>query len=114
MLKARLTGLVLLALTALAAIPVSASTVPGAPLMRQYGVEHTQTAPGHLAIASAADGTLLVGNVEGVLQFDGVDWRLIELPGRTPARSLAAGADGNTYLGSYDTFSTLPDWEVRQ
>src|SRR5688572_7250041 len=101
---ARIVACALFALAAAGVVPARASTVPGAPLMREYGVEHTQTAPGHLAIASSPDGTLLVGNVEGVLQFDGVDWRLMELPGRTPARALATGADGNIYLGGYDTF----------
>ena len=88
-------------------VPAVAATIPGAPLMREYGVEHTHTAPGHLSVVSAVDGTLLVGNVEGVLQFDGVSWHLIELPGRAPARSLAIGADGNTYLGGFDTFGRL-------
>ena len=45
-------------------VPAVAATIPGAPLMREYGVEHTHTAPGHLSVVSAADGTLLVGNVE--------------------------------------------------
>ena len=103
----RLSGAALVALAMAWASAAGAETVPGAPLLRQYGVEQTQTAPGHLALASAADGTLLVGNVEGVLLFDGVDWSLVELPGRTPARSLAIGVDGNTYLGGYDTFGRL-------
>lgn len=102
----RLQGVALLVLLVVAA-PAMAAKIPGAPLLREYGVEHTQTAPGHLALVSAPDGTLLVGNVEGVLQFDGVSWKLIELPGRTPARSLAPGADGNTYLGGFDTFGRL-------
>ena len=106
MLTTRLAGVVLLVLATLAA-PATAATIPGAPLLREYGVEHTQTAPGHLSIVSAPDGTLLVGNVEGVLQFDGVSWSLIELPGRSPARALAVGADGGIYLGGFDTFGRL-------
>jgi diguanylate cyclase (GGDEF)-like protein len=94
-------------LLVVAAPPASGRPVPGAPLQRLYGVEHTQSAPGHLAIATASDGSLLVGNIEGVLQFDGVEWRLITLPGRTPVRALATGADGQLYLGSYDTFGRL-------
>src|SRR5688572_25669146 len=60
MLPARLTAFALLVAALMAPVVASASTVPGAPLMKQYGVEDTQTAPGHLAIASAPDGTLLV------------------------------------------------------
>ena len=77
---------------------------PGLPLMRYFSAEETGTAPGHLALATGVNGEMFVGNVEGVLHFDGVDWLLNELPGRSPARSLATGADGLLYVGGYDTF----------
>ncbi|KFN45571.1 hypothetical protein N790_09715 [Arenimonas malthae CC-JY-1] len=86
--------------------------VQGEPLSRQYTSEETRSAPTHLALATSASGELYVGNLEGVLRFNGVDWDLTSLPGRSAARSLALGADGRIYVGGYDTFGRLvPDGE---
>ncbi len=86
---------------------VAAETIPGAPLMQVFDVQQTQVTPGHLALATGGEGELYVGGIEGVLAYDGVDWRLTETTGRTPARSLARGADGRIYVGGYDTFGRL-------
>ena len=87
--------------------PAAAETIPGAPLMQVFDVQQTQVTPGHLALATGAEGELYVGGIEGVLAYDGVDWRLTEITGRSPARSLARGADGRIYVGGYDTFGRL-------
>jgi diguanylate cyclase (GGDEF)-like protein len=97
----------LLLLSGLLAEPVQGVSIPGAPLLRHYGVEDTKTTPGHWAVTTDSDGALLVGNNEGVLRFDGVDWQLTPLPGRSPARALATGSDGLIYVGGYDTFGRL-------
>jgi len=102
-------AVLLFALWALAAV-ASAQSVVGEPLLRHYGSEQTRAAPGHLALATASTGELFSGNAEGVLRFNGIDWDLTLLPGRSPARSLATGADGRIYIGGYDTFGRLaPD-----
>lgn len=104
----------LLVLLGLLASPVVslAETVPGAPLARSYGSEHTRAKPGQLALATSPAGELYAGNLDGVLRFNGIDWRLTMLPARSPAHSLAIGADGLVYVGGYDTFGRLaPDGE---
>ncbi len=104
----------LIVLLALLVCPFAspADTVPGAPLSRSYGSEHTRAKPGHLALATSPDGELFAGNQEGVLRFNGIDWRLTMLPARSAAHSLAIGSDGLVYVGGYDTFGRLaPDGE---
>lgn len=103
----RLIRLGLLLACFVVASPVGADAIPGAPLMRHFSVEDTQVTPGHLALATGADGQLFVGSLEGVLSYNGVEWTLTELPGRSPARALATGADGRVYVGGYDTFGRL-------
>ena len=104
-------ALLMLALMA-PATTVFAGRVPGEPLRRSYDSEQTRAKPGHLALATSPDGELFTGNSEGVLRFNGVDWRLTTLPGRSPARALATGRDGLVYVGGYDTFGRLaPDGE---
>lgn len=87
--------------------PAAADTIPGAPLMQVFDVQQTQATPGHLALATGGEGELYVGGIEGVLAYDGVDWRLTETTGRSAARALARGADGRIYVGGYDTFGRL-------
>ena len=97
----------LLALTCLGPAFVAAEAIPGQPMLRHFSAEDTKTTPTHLAITTGLNGELFVGNVEGVLRYDGVEWQMTALPGRAPGRSLATGADGLVYVGSYDTFGRL-------
>ncbi len=99
-------GLVLaLAAGALAAAPAPSGT----PFFTRYTSADYATAPKHLSVATAPDGRVWVGNVEGVLRFAGGRFELIRLPGSAPGRSLAVGPDGRVYVGSYDRFGYLED-----
>ncbi|KFL36161.1 ligand-binding sensor domain-containing diguanylate cyclase [Arenimonas donghaensis] len=104
----------LLIVLTLLACPASspAETVPGTPLSNSYGSEQTRAKPGHLTLATTPDGQLFAGNHDGVLRFNGIDWRLTALPARSAAHSIATGNDGLVYVGGYDTFGRLaPDGE---
>ncbi len=97
----------LLAAALFAPVAAVAKAVPGAPLLRHFSNEETKTPPSYLAVATGVNGEMYVGNIEGVLRYDGVDWQLTALPGRSPVRSLGTGADGQIYVGGYDTFGRL-------
>jgi len=50
------------------------------------------------------------GNSAGVLEYDGVSWRLIQLPKKGIVRSLALGNDNRIYVGGYNDLGYLePD-----
>lgn len=95
---------------------LQAETLRGAPLMRRFQPEDYNATPQHLALATDAAGRLYVGNVEGVLRYDGEAWDLLVLPGKAIGRDLATGKDGQIYVASYDTFGWLiagEDGQVR-
>lgn len=50
------------------------------------------------------DGIIYVANNEGLLCFDGQFWKLLPLPNRTIARSLAISGDQRIYIGGQDEF----------
>ena len=55
-------------------------------------------------------GLLYVANQDGVLEFDGLDWRLIRLPENVPATALAVSDSGRVYVGGENAFGYLkPD-----
>ena len=93
-----------------------ADTLRGAPLLRRFQPEDYNAAPQHQALATDPSGRMYVGNVEGVLRYDGETWDLLPLPAKTRVSDLATGRDGQIYVASYDTFGWLhtgDDGEVR-
>ena len=68
--------------------------------MHRYSpVEYGQN-PNNLGIVQSADGRMFVANQEGILEFDGVTWRLISLPGRRTPTQLALDASGRILIGA--------------
>jgi hypothetical protein len=43
---------------------------------------------------------MYVGNTSGILEYDGVTWRLIKLPNGSPAKSFAKSSDNTIYVGA--------------
>ena len=100
-------GLGLARSSARAAEPVAEPEYSGSPLVRawtpaEYG-GHAQ----NWAVYPAANGLVYVANNRGVLEFDGVSWRVIELPGGIPARSLIGDARGRIWVGASDMICVL-------
>jgi ligand-binding sensor domain-containing protein len=54
-------------------------------------------------IAKSADGNLFVANNNGLLEFDGINWNLWEMPNKTTIRSLLV-YQNKIYVGSYEEF----------
>ncbi len=55
-------------------------------------------------------GFIYVANGKGVLQYDGMHWRLIPLPAQRAAFSLGTGPDGRIWVGGHDDIGYLaPD-----
>ncbi len=62
------------------------------------------------AVIQAENGLIYVGNSDGVLEYDGVSWRLIRTPARSVARSLAIDAEGRLFVGAVGEIGYLaPD-----
>jgi hypothetical protein len=56
------------------------------------------------------ESTLAQPNKNGVLEYDGVEWRRIPVPGDPPVRSLATAEDGVVFVGAFSEFGYLaPD-----
>jgi ligand-binding sensor domain-containing protein len=54
-------------------------------------------------IAKSKDGKLFVANNDGLLEFDGINWNLWEMPNKTTIRSLLVHQN-KIYVGSYEEF----------
>lgn len=85
----------LLGMTLMAAQPMAALGERGAPFLRLYTGREYGALYQNWSVVQDSRGILYAGNNLGVLEFDGVRWRLIRSPRGTAARALALDEDGS-------------------
>ncbi|MGH7494519.1 MAG: sensor histidine kinase [bacterium] len=82
----------------------------GTPYFRNYGPKEYGAAAQNWAIAQDQRGVMYFGNNSGVLEYDGVSWRIIPTANSTVVRTLAVAPDGRIYVGAQDEIGYLdPD-----
>jgi DNA-binding CsgD family transcriptional regulator len=91
---------VLLLLSALAGQTVGQSN--GTPFTLNYRKAVYRGGTQTWDIAQGADGVMYFANNNGLLEFDGHEWRLTPVSNQTILRSIAQGQDGRIYAGAQD------------
>jgi serine phosphatase RsbU (regulator of sigma subunit) len=71
----------------------------GLPFIKNYTTDDYHAHDQNWFITQDRRGVIYVGNSSGVLEFDGVEWRLMELPNKSTARAVMLGQDGIVYVG---------------
>jgi diguanylate cyclase (GGDEF)-like protein len=89
-----------------AGVAMAADPLAGSPPIQRFTPD-IEVHPRNFSIAQDGRGIVYVGNQEGVLEFDGENWRLFRLPNEEIVRTLVAAPDGRVYVGGYDTFGFL-------
>lgn len=79
------------------------SPIPFTPLIKNYSVHDYNGGTQNWAIAQDKQGIMYFGNNKGLLEFDGLQWRLNELPQKRVIRSLYIDSE-RIYVGSYEEF----------
>ncbi len=82
----------------------------GRPYIRNYSPKEYGAMPQNWAIMQDQRGVMYFGNWNGVLEYDGVSWRLISTPNKSGVRSFAMDASGRIYVGAVGDLGYLaPD-----
>jgi signal transduction histidine kinase/DNA-binding response OmpR family regulator len=77
---------------------------------KNYSPKEYDHYPQNWAMVQAENGIIYVANQAGLLEFDGVSWRVIQVPGYDPVRSLAINKTGTLYIGGKNKIGYLtPD-----
>ena len=76
----------------------------GHPFITNYSPKEYKAETQNWAITQDNRGVIYVGNNTGVLEFDGVSWRLIPTSNHTTARALAKDPNGRIYVGAEADF----------
>ncbi|MBP1634107.1 MAG: luxQ 3, partial [Acidobacteria bacterium] len=79
----------------------------GRPFVRIYLPREYGALEQNWAIAQDERGLIYVGNNAGLLEYDGVSWRVIAMPNKSTVRSLANDGHGRIYLGAVGDFGYL-------
>lgn len=68
--------------------------------VNNYSAKTYKAAPQNWALLQDKRGVLYVGNNEGILEYDGVSWRLIKVANETNVRSLCMDENGRIFVGA--------------
>ena len=71
----------------------------GTPVVRNFTREDYRGGTQNWASSQGVDGVIWVANNQGLLEFDGLNWRLHPLPNRTILRSLVVEENGRIFAG---------------
>ena len=86
----------------------------GVPFLRSFSQKEYQANARNSAFVQDARGLIYVANNDGVLEFDGLRWRLIRTPNQTVIRSLALDPAGRVQIGAVGEVGYLaPDRDGR-
>ncbi len=79
----------------------------GNPFVQNYTPKEYHAGTQNWALVQDARGVIYAGNNDGILEYDGVSWRLILLPNTNAARSLDIAANGSIYAGGVNELGYL-------
>ena len=99
------------------ALPSALSLAPnelGKPILTAWLPKDYGADVQNWAIVQDDRGVMYFGNNSGILEYDGVFWRLIQFPNKSVCRSLAKDANGRIYAGGVGDFGYLAPDSVGQ
>lgn len=79
----------------------------GLPYISAYTSRDYKVAGQNWAVVQDQQGLIYVGNTNGILEFDGVNWRLIKAGGNSPVKSLAVDTQRRVYAGGVNEIGFL-------
>jgi serine phosphatase RsbU (regulator of sigma subunit) len=88
----------------------ASTTELGVPFIANFSPRDYNASNQNWCVAQDQRGLIYVGNSRGVLEFDGVQWRLISLRNNAAALSIAINQDNTIFVGGKGDFGFLqPD-----
>lgn len=79
----------------------------GSPIIRNYSAKEYGYSSQTWAVTKDNRGVIYVGSNDGILEFDGINWKLIQTTNKSHIRSLATDSNGLVYVGASSDFGYL-------
>lgn len=97
-------GLILITIFSVYGFLAAGQNTIGLPDIINYSKQHYKAGAQNRQIRQDKKGVLYFSNSEGVLTFDGINWKTYPLPNNSIVRSLEFGPDNKLYVGGQDEF----------
>lgn len=100
------TALITVMLTALS-LTGRAQEIPFIPPVYNYTTGNYKAGNQNWAVAQGSNGVIYVGNNNGLLSFEGINWKLHKLPNNLSVKSIYIDSDASPeriYVGSFEEF----------
>lgn len=98
-------------------LPCSAQDIPFIPPVYNYTTGTYKAGNQNWAIAQGTDGVIYIGNNNGLLSFEGVNWKLHPLPNNLSVKSIYVDSTNTReriYVGSFEEFGYFEPDETNQ
>jgi len=80
------------------------------PMIHYTPLDYHTASPQNWTTTQDNRGVMYFGNNDGVLEFDGIQWRKYEVSNHTPVKALKSDSNGRVYVGASGEFGYLkPD-----
>jgi len=96
-----------LTLSLISLISLSQIKSIGIPNIVNFPKQEYNASTQNWAIAEDKRGIMYFGNNDGVLEFDGVHWKLLQMPNSSVVRSITTDKQGTIYVGAFNEFGYL-------
>lgn len=99
------------------AVRTAAQQIPFIPPVYNYTTDHYNAGNQNWALAQGNNGVIYFGNDNGLLSYDGVNWKLHNLPNNLSVKSIFIESNDNyerIYVGSFEEFGYFESTETNQ
>ncbi|GCC51744.1 hypothetical protein SanaruYs_19730 [Chryseotalea sanaruensis] len=79
----------------------------GLPFVSNFPTSTYRQGPQNFTVLQSNEGLIYIGNNNGLLVYDGVDWNLITITNKSEVHALAQDEDGTMYVGAQGDFGYL-------
>ncbi|MDW8286714.1 MAG: GAF domain-containing protein, partial [Flammeovirgaceae bacterium] len=79
----------------------------GRPFIQHFSLQDYKAHPQNFAALKDHRGFMYFGNIDGILEYDGSQWRCIKVPNEVTVRDLAIDSLGTIYVGCTGNFGFL-------
>jgi len=82
----------------------NSQTQVGLPFIQNYSSKIYKYSPQNWAACQDKRGIMLFGNTEGLLEYDGVNWRLLKVKNNSAVRTITIGEKNKIFIGASGEF----------
>lgn len=86
---------------------ILAQAITGIPIIKNFPKSEYQASTQNWSICQGSEGYMYFGNNQGVLQYTGYDWQLVEMANYSIVRCVQSGGEDTIFVGAFNELGLL-------